>query len=544
METVMNFQGLIGVAAFIAIAFLFSQNRKAIDWKLVLWGIIMQFIIAGIILGNAPISLSCFFLYIYAIVTYNYSILAPKQNKALHYGVGLILTGGLSYAFSFSGAHASTIRDILWNLFIVVGTLRVICGEKLRLPLPLRWANAFGILICAAIFGTMLATNTTGADFFRGVGDGITGLLSFAKAGGSFLFGGLYTGAVGWIFAVDVSVSVIFFAVLVSIIDSLGLMNQIICSISRFINWNMSSLGIKPLSGAEILVSIGSIPLGGNNLLFVKNYLDRLTDSEIVCMFSGVMATISASLFGAFISIGISATHLLAASAMSVPAVIALSKILVPETDQPLTQGEHLEIIKSEHFGKPLSAAMAGINEGIQICLFMCGALIAFISLIALIDGGLSKLDSWVDGQLMASVFQGAKTSFGEFKGIVPGSVKTMFGYLFSPLAFAMGTPMEDILKIGYLMGTKISVNEFVAYTQLGEFIKNADIQKISIVIGSFALCGYANPGTVAIALGTVSPYVKNKKEVYAKYAFMTMFLGAGASWMTAAVASIFANLI
>jgi len=541
----MNFRGLIGVGVFILLAYIFSENRKAIDWKIVIWGITMQFIIAGIILGNYIISLSCFFLYISGIITYNINILRNGKDKHfIQLLIGFFATLIGAYLYSLLGVHASFIRDILWYTFLIIGSVRVIFENKVTIPLPKYWANIGGILVCISVFGTMLATKTTGIDFFNGVSLGITELLSYARAGGIFLFGNLFTGSEGWIFALNVPVSIIFFTSLVSIIDSLGLLNRTITSIAKFINWNMLSLGIKPLSGAETLVSIGSIPLGGNNILFVKNYLDRLTNSEIVVMISGIMATISASLFAAFVSIGISANHLLAASAMSVPGVIALSKVLVPETEQPLTQGENIEIIKGNDFGKPLAATMTGISEGIQISLFICGALIVFISLIALIDGTLAKLDNFIDGKLLAGTFHGAKNIFGEFKGIMPGSVKTMFGYLFAPLAFVMGTPMVDILKIGYLMGTKISINEFVAFTQLGEFIKNSQLQPISIIIGSFALCGFSNPGTIAIILGTISPYVKNKKETYAKYGFIGLFLGAGASWMTASIASLFANII
>ncbi len=542
----MNFQGILGIVLFIGIAYLFSQNRKAIDWKLVFWGIGMQFVIAGLILGTPIVSLSCLFLYLFAIVGYNIRIIT--QNKPLplilFFLITLLVSTGGSFLFSLLKENAHFTRNLIWYVFLTIGSIRVIFKDKFNLPFPKYWANVTGIFVCISMFGALIATGQTGADLFQSFGDSITGLLAYAKVGGAFYFGGLYTGAVGWIFAIDVTVSVIFFTALVSVVDSLGLLNQTISSVARFINWNMLSLGIKPLSGAETLVSIGSIPLGGNNLLFVKSYLDSLTDSEIVVMFVGVMATISASLFAAFISIGISATHLLAASAMSVPAAIALSKVLVPETEQPLTQGENIQIIEGADHGKPLAAILSGISEGIQICLFMGGALIVFISGIAMIDGGLGALDAFIDGDLLASIFNGAKTTGGEFIGIMPGSVKTIFGYLFAPLAFAMGTPVEDIFKMGYLMGTKITVNEFVAFTQLGEFIKNSDLQRSSIVIASFALCGYANPGTVAIVLGTVSPYVKNKKEVFTKYGFIALFLGAGASWMTAAVASLFVNLL
>ncbi len=541
----MSLQGFLGIAAFILLAFLFSEDRKNIDWKLVLWGVAMQFIIAGIILGNSPISLSTMFIYVCAIVTYNLNVLGIFKNSRFIQPIfGAILTISGSFLFSLMRDTAPFVRDTIWYVFLIVGSAKVILVDKYTLPLPKGWANVTGILLCISIFGSLWATGTTGADFFQSIGDNITASLSYARAGGAFVFGSIYTGDIGWVFAAEVGVSIIFFATLVSILDSLGLMNQAISSIARFINWNMISLGIKPLSGAETLASIGGIPLGGDNLLFIKGYLDHLTNSEIAMILASVMSTIAASLFAAFISMGISATHLLAASAMSIPAAIALSKILVPETGKPLTQGENIEIIKGPDHGKPLSAAMSGISAGVQIALFVCGALVVFISLVAMVDGVLANLDSFVDGTLLAHIYGQEKTAFGEFKGIVPGSIKTMFGYLFAPLAFAMGTPVEDIMKVGYLMGTKISINEFVAFTQLSEFIKNSDLSRVSIIISSFALCGYANPGMVAIALGMVSPYIKEKKDIFSRYGFIAMFLGAGASWMTASIASIFSNIL
>ncbi|MGL4560872.1 MAG: Na+ dependent nucleoside transporter N-terminal domain-containing protein [Brevinema sp.] len=305
----MSLQGFIGITVFIGLAFLFSENRKAIDWKIVLWGLVMQFVIAGIILGNTMISLACLFIYIFAIVLYNINMIGFAQKSVLLQGVlslGIII--GLSYIFSLFGQKALFVRNIAWNVFLIVGAIKVISSEKFNIPLPKRWANYAGIIVCTTIFGSLWGSGTTGADLFKEVGDSVIDLLDYAKAGGSFVFGGLYTGTAGWIFAIDITVSIIFFTALISIIDSLGLLNQIISSIARFINWNMLSMGIKPLSGAETLVSI---PLGGNNLLFVKSYLDKLTNSEITVMLSGVMATISASLFAAFISVGISPTHLL-----------------------------------------------------------------------------------------------------------------------------------------------------------------------------------------------------------------------------------------
>ena len=543
----MNLQGFLGISIFIGIAYLFSKDRKSIDWGLVLWGLSLQVIIAGFTLGTSLISLSCMFIGVYIIIFYNFDIISEDKIKNIYLRAFLsfLIASFGSYSFSLLGQIAVETRNFIWYIFLIIGFFKIyISNFEKFIYLSNKWSNYFGILICIAVFGTLLATGQTGTSFFQSIGDSIVGLLSYAKEGGSFYFGGLYTGKVGWIFAIDLTTSIIFFTTLVVLIDSLGILNQIIISVARFMNWSMKSVGIKPLSGIEMLLSISSIPIGVNNLLFVRNYLDKLTNSEIILTLTGIMATISAGMFAAFISLGVPANHILAASAMSIPAVIVLSKILVPETKQPITQGTSITIIKDENYRKPLSSIMAGINESLQIVAFMGGALIVFISLIAMIDGVLNSLDTYIDGKLLAGIFKGEKTVFGEYSGIFPGSLKTAFGYIFAPLAFFMGVPLEDVLKVGYLMGTKLTVNEFVAFTQLNEFMDNYELKPISIVISSFALCGYANPGTLAMVLGIVAPYIKVKKEDYRKYGVISVFLGAASSWMTASIASIFGGFI
>ena len=541
----MQFTGFLGVALFCLIGFLFSKNKKAIDWKLVIWGIVMQFIIAAIILGKGLISLVPFFIWIWAIAWYNLDVFifrAKKLNIIVSGAASLVLTGiviGITYLLG--GEGSSLLLSIIWYLFIVVGVVRVTLlsfGKDIKLYK--HWSNIAGFLLCGIIFGNLLANGKTGADFFGVIGDAITSFLKFASLGGEFIFGKLYTGAVGWVFIIDVGVATIFFIAFVGLLESVGLMNQIIISIARFVDWNMRGMGIKPLSGAETLVAISSIPMGGDNLLLIKNYLSTLTRSEISLSISAIMATISASLFAAFVSLGISPVHLLAASAMSVPAVIVVSKICYPEVDNPVTRGQDIEVVKDANYGKPMNAIMDSINNAIQTVLIMAGSLVVFISLIGVFDSILGRLDAYVDGQLL----HGVKNIYGEYNGFVPGSLKTLLGYIFSPLAFAMGTPVEDIIKMGYLMGTKLSINEFVAFTQLGEFIKSNALTEKSIIIASFALCGYANPGTVAMNLGKVLPFSGNNRENYINLAFKTMFIGAAASWMTAAIAGIISGLI
>ena len=537
----MNLIGFLGVAIFCVLAFLFSKHKKYIDWKLVIWGIVMQFLIAGIILGKGLVSLIPFFIWIYAVVWYNLNVLILKDKNTIISGIiSLLVTAALSYFVYLLGSNiSSAILSILWYIFIAVGMITTsLTSFKINIKLYKKWSNIFGVLIPILLFGNIIASGKTGSDFFNSVGESVTNFLAFAASGGDFVFGHLFSE--DFIFIINVGVNSIFTVALVGLLESLGIMNKIITSIARFIDWNMRGMNITPLSGVETLVGIASIPGGSDTVFLVKNYLPYLTRSEILFSISSIMATITAGLFAAYVSIGISATHLLAASAMSVPAAVVVSKIFYPEVDKPVTIAKDMKLVEDPNYGKPMQAIMDSISNAVQTVLIMGGCLLVFISLISIIDGMLGKLDAYVDGQLL----KGSLNMYKEYNGIIPGSLKTLFGYIFSPLAFTMGVPFEDMLEVGYLMGAKISINEFVAFTQLGEFMKSNLLTEKSIIISSFALCGFANPSTVAQALGKVLPFSGDNKKNYIDLAFKTMFIGAGASWMTAAIAGIIYSLI
>lgn len=535
--------GFLGIVLFCVLSFLFSKHKKDIDWKLVIWGIVMQFLIAAIILGDSLVSLIPFFIWVWAIVWYNLYVSLFK-NKNLNTILSAILSLAVTLLLSFiiyilGEKISSLVLSIVWYCFIVIGmgtTSLVSFGKNIKMPKY--WANIFGILIASALFGNLIASGKTGSDFFDGVGVAVTEFLKFAAAGGEFVFGNLYSKE--FVFIINVGVNSIFTVALVGLLESLGIMNKIIIGISKFIDWNMRGMGITPLSGVETLVGIASIPGGSDTLFLVKNYIPHLTRSEILLTISSIMATITAGLFAAYVSVGVSPVHLLAASAMSVPAVIVLSKIFYPEIDKPITAARDMKAVEDPNYGKPMQAIMDSIAAAVQTVLIMGGCLIVFIALISVIDGVLGRLDAYVDGELL----KGSMNSYNEYRGIIPGSLQTLFGYIFSPFAFAMGVPFEDILRVGYLMGAKISINEFVAFTQLGEFIKNDVLTEKSVIISSFALCGFANPSTVAQVLGKVLPFAGDNKKNYIELAFKTMFIGAGASWMTAAIAGIISGLI
>lgn len=538
----MNLQGILGIILIPAIAFLFSKNKKNIEWSIVIWGISMQLFIAALILGTPLFSITAMAVIALCLVVYNLEASRLCPTSSLIKIICSILILGLgTTVISFMGESSLMLRNTVWALFLIIGSCRVIGKEKFSF-LPNYWVNIGGILVAVSILGAMIGTKTTGSDLFTEISDGFNNFLKFAAAGGNFTLGPIYDGKIGSVFAIKIGVTTIFFSAIISFLDSLGIINSTIGSVSRFVNWSMKTFVKKPISGVEMVTSIAGIPTGTSAIMIVKSYLDKLTESEILLLMTSVMATISGTVFGAFISMGISPTHLLGASAMSIPAAICLAKIFLPEEEDPLTSGQEITLIPGNP--NPLGAITDGINSGLQVALIVGASLIAFISMIAVVNAGLLKADAFIDGHLLVSIFNGEQNIYGEFKGIIPGSLRTFFGVLFAPLAFSMGVPANEILSVGYLMGTKISINEFVAYSQLGEFINNGSLSQQSIIISSFALCGFANPGTLALLLGTVNPFIDKTKNIWLKHGINSVFLGAGASWMTAAVASLFTGLL
>lgn len=381
--------------------------------------------------------------------------------------------------------------------------------------------------------GVLLFKWEAGNRFIQIVAAKVTSFLFLTDQGTGFLFGNLVNPEMmdtfGFQFAFRVLPIIIFFASFMGILYYLGVMQRIV----QVFAWTMSKL--MKTSGAESLSCSANIFLGQTEApLLVRPFLNRCTKSELHAIMVGGFGTIAGSVMAGYIGMGIPAQHILIASVMAAPASLMIAKILYPETEVSETQG----VIEVPHVDKGsnlLDAASKGVHDGLHLALNVAAMLIAFITLIALADKILLVLDRLIDGRL----FSGALLSNGEYSGFFPGSLKTFFGTLFSPLAYLMGVPMSDVYEVGNLLGIKLSVNEFVAYSQLAPLIKGGLISHKAQIMSTYMLCGFANFASIGIQIGGLSALAPERRSDFAKLAFRAMLGGAVVSCITACIAGI-----
>ncbi|MDB5095825.1 MAG: NupC/NupG family nucleoside transporter [Cyanobacteria bacterium RYN_339] len=375
-----------------------------------------------------------------------------------------------------------------------------------------------GLQLALALFILKLPL---GHQIFQSLGDAITKLLDFAKVGSGFVFGSLVTkmDSFGFIFAFQVLPAIIFVGSLMGIAYYVGLMQIIVSAIAKVMVATMGT------SGAESLNAVGTVFVGQSEApLLIRPYIAEMTRSELNTIMTSGMATIAGSVMAAYIGmLGPSwAPHLLAASIMGAPAGLVLAKILVPETEEPKTRGSvKLEVEKTE--SSIIEAAAKGAGDGMHLAFVVGAMLVAFISLLAMINGGIGLVGSWF-----------------HFPDL---SLQWILGKLFGPLAFVMGVPAEDMNTVGGLLGQKIVLNEFVAYSQLSDIIQGkvagVTLTPQGKTIATYALCGFANFSSIAINIGCIGGIAPERRGDLAKLGLRAMLGGALASCLTATIAGL-----
>lgn len=375
----------------------------------------------------------------------------------------------------------------------------------------------FLLQVLLAIF--ILKTDT-GQIVFQWLGDSINTLLGQADKGAMFVFGSLVNRelmgkAFGegneYIFFFKVVPTIIFVAVLVNMFYHLGILQRIVSVIGKGVHWLMG------VSGAEALSNVASTFVGQVEAqIMIKPYLKNMTNSELMASMTGSFACIAGGVMAVYISLGVPAPYLLAASLMAAPGALVISKIMFPETEKSETHGEvKLEITKSH--ANLVDAISAGASEGLKVGLNVIAMLIGFIALIALVDIGLGHIGNWIH---------------------IPSlSMNLILGKLFSVFAFAMGVPLKDIEAAGALMGEKMVVNEFVAYLEMMKIKDTLDPKTIAIT--SFALCGFANFSSIAIQIGGIGELAPSRRSDLAKLGFKALIAGTLASYMSATLAGL-----
>lgn len=424
-----RFQGLIGIVLILAIAWMFSNNKKRINYKLVISGILLQIIIALLILKVSFVKL-----------------------------------------------------------------------------------------------------------FFQKIGSIITHLEAFAKEGAGFVYGGLMAdnmagGSVPYrtpgvfVFGFSVLATIILVCVLVAIFYHFGLMQRIVSLVAKAMNWVMK------VSGAEALSNVASAFVGQVEAqVMIRPYLKGMTMSELLASMSGSLACIAGGILVVYVSFGAKAEYLLAASLMAAPAALVISKIVWPETEESETMGKVKLEVKSP-YTNVIDAITHGAGDGMKISVNVIAMLIGFLGLIALINFLLMK--------------------FGMFFHLdITLTLDWIFGKLFSPMAWAMGVPSADVSSVATMLGKKLTINEFVAFSDLtqtmvpnstGVLVKGYQsiISDKSLMIVSFAICGFANFSSVGMQIGGIGALVPERRADLAKLGMRALLCGTLASYLSASIAGI-----
>ena len=364
----------------------------------------------------------------------------------------------------------------------------------------------FAILVLRTDFGRV----------FQAIGKGVNAMLEYAEVGSQFLFGplGAKAGPFGVIFAFQVLPIVIFIASFFSILYYLGIMQFIV----RWMAVGM--LKTMGASGAESLNVAASIFMGQTEApLTIKPFIAGMTQSELFTIMASGMAHVSGAVMAAYVKVAhVEIQHLLTAVIMTAPATIMLAKIVMPEVDKPVTAGK-VEIKVEKTAVNIIDAAAQGAGDGLHLALNIGAMLIAFLALIAMVNGILG----WVH-TLPAM-------------GWLPESLQKIFGWLFAPVAWLMGVTWKDSTAIGNLLGTRLVLNEFVAFLELAPL--KAQLDPRSFTIATYALCGFANFSSIAIQIGGIGALAPSRKPDLARLGLKAVAVGSMANYMSACIAGM-----
>ena len=368
-----------------------------------------------------------------------------------------------------------------------------------------------------------------GQAIFAWLGKGINKLLDFSQEGGRFVFGDLMEVqnilppqiVSGGVFLFILIPTIIFVCVLVAMAYHVGLMQRVIAVLARFVHWVMR------VSGSEALSNVASAFVGQVEAqIMIRPYLSGMTMSELLASMTGSMACIAGGVMAVYISMGVPASYLLAASLMAAPGALVISKIVFPETQESETKGKVKLDVKKEH-ANIMDAISHGASDGMKISINVIAMLIGVIALVALVDALLGYFGLFLG-------WTGISDFIVDVNNLGLRCIRTL-----SLFAIVMGVPVSESFDVGSLMGTKMVINEFVAYSDLSPMIAQGTLSAKSIVIASFALCGFANFSSIAIQLGGIGAMVPERKADLARLGFKAMICGTMASYISASLAGI-----
>jgi len=400
--------------------------------------------------------------------------------------LGLLTMLGLAYAFS-SNRRAIRVKTVAWGLGLQF---------------------AFAVLVLRV---------DAGRQAFQKAGDAVSRLLSYSYVGSQFVFGdlGKQGSHLGFYFAFQVLPTIIFICAFFAVLYHFGVMQFVI----KIAAWVMTK--VMGASGAESLNIAASIFMGQTEApVTIRPFLPELTRSELMTVMTSGMAHVSGSIMAAYFIFGAEPRHVLSAVIMTAPGTIVVSKMLVPETQEPKTAGRVVmsaDETKKESHENLLGAIARGTGDGLHMALNIGAMLIAFLALVALVDGmlgGIHRHIAWF-----------------------PVSMERILGVLFSPVAWVIGIPWKDCPAIGNLLGTRMVLNELVAFSMLGP--QKATLDPRSFTIATFALCGFANLSSIGIQIGGIGALAPNKRGELARLGVRAMLAGTMANLMSASIAGM-----
>jgi concentrative nucleoside transporter, CNT family len=419
----------------------------------------------------------------------------------------------------------------LLGIFVILGLAFALSNNRKAINKRLVFSG-LGLQLVLAIF---ILKVPLGQQIFAALGAGVENLLGAANKGSEFVFGILVKPEVldkvfgagsSFIFALKVTPTIIFVSVLVSIAYHIGLMQRVVAVIAKGVYYLMG------VSGSEALSNVASAFVGQVEAqIMIKPYVPGMTNSELLASMAGSMACIAGGVMAVYISMGVPAPYLIAASLMAAPAALVISKIVYPETEESETKGDVKLEIKKQN-ANLVDAIAHGASDGMKVSINVIAMLIGFIAVIALVDMALSSVGGFCASRFGWSL-QGVGISLATL------SLKDLLGFVFAGFAYVMGVPGQDVMRVGSLLGTKFVINEFVAYSDMSGMLTKAILTPKAVAIASFALCGFANLSSIAIQIGGIGELAPSRRSDLAKLGFRALLCGTLASYLSATLAGI-----
>ncbi|MEH2125791.1 NupC/NupG family nucleoside CNT transporter [Nostoc sp.] len=393
--------------------------------------------------------------------------------------LGILIFIGISYAFSVN-RRAVRWRIVAWGLGLEF---------------------AFALVILKTPWGL---------NVFKSLGDIVSQFLAFSDVGAKFVFGENFK---DHFFAFQVLPTIIFFSAFISVLYYYGILQRVV----NVVAWVM--MKTMKTSGSESLSCAGNIFLGPTEAaLMVKPYIANMTQSELHAVMTGGFATIAAGVLGAYLSFGIPAEHLIAAFFMTAPTSLVVSKLLYPETEVSETAGKAKAYIETNYVNV-IDAATTGAIDGVKLAVNVGVMIIAFLGLLA----ALNALLGWL----------------GAFVGLQQLSLQWILSFIMAPVAWLMGVPWADCRQVGALLGTKTILNEFIAFLDLKALIESGKISQRAVIITTYALCNFANIGSIGITIGGIAGIAPNRQHDLARMGVRSMIGGLLAGFITACIAGV-----